>query len=318
MHNDIPRDEAYLHRLKDALHEQYGITVTEITPAKRGYYGETWQVRGDAGTYFLKVDYLPFHQQRFEQGLHIIDYLCENGIDFVGEIIKTREGRLCFPFETARAGLFVWVEGKNVETDHTKAAEYEMLCKIYALTKPGLGIPTIAFSNDAAVRFYAQWEALKKAPETDANRAVLAVFQRFGEELTRCALQLSRMAERCCGDQSHFYVTHGDAGGNFFIGNGRNYIFDWDEAVYAPIERDAWVMGCHNWAWELFDNTLKENHIPYRLRPERMAFYCYHMYFHYLHEFLMVHPQCDMSQRITEYMEDGWIRSRIRFADTLV
>lgn len=76
-------------------------------------------------------------------------------------------------------------------------------------------------------------------------------------------------------------------------------------------------MGCYDWARKLFDDTLRENHIPYHLRPERLAFYCYHMYFYYLGEFLMVHPLCDKSERIVEYFEDGWIKSRITFADTL-
>ena len=39
--NAIVRDGAYMRRLKDALYAQYGIAALEITPASRGYYGET-------------------------------------------------------------------------------------------------------------------------------------------------------------------------------------------------------------------------------------------------------------------------------------
>lgn len=317
MHNDIPRDREYIRRLKVALYEQYGITATETAPAQRGYYAETWKVGGPEGCYFLKMDYLPFHQTRFQQSLPVIEYLCENGIDFVGKIVKTRDQRLYSHFDTALMALFEWVDGENVETDHTKVPEYQMLCKIYPLTKPGLGIPTASFSDDAAIRFYEQWEALKNAPKTDANGVVLATLERFRNELSHCASRLSELAGRCREEKGDFYLTHGDAGGNFFVGNGRNYIFDWDEVMYAPLERDAWVMGCYDWARKLFDDTLRENHIPYQLRPERLAFYCYHMYFYYLGEFLMVHPLCDKSERIVEYFEDGWIKSRITFADTL-
>ncbi len=317
MHNEILRDREYITRLKDAIYEQYGVDATEITPAKRGYYGETWKVRENVGCYFLKMDYLPFHQKNYQRSLTVIDYLCECGIDFVGKIVKTRKNELYSHFDTAIMGLFEWVDGENVETDQTKSAEYQMLCQIYALTKPGLGIPTASFSNDAAMRFYEQWEALKSAPKTDANCAVLSIFERFQEEISHCASRLLQLAERCQGDESSFYLTHGDAGGNFFIGDGRNYIFDWDEAMYAPLERDAWVMGCYDWARKLFDDTLKENQIPYQLRLERLAFYCYHMYFFYLGEFMKVHPICDKSQRIQEYFEDGWIKSRIKFADTI-
>lgn len=317
MHNGILRDGEYIHRLKDAIYEQYGIVAANITPANRGYYGETWKVHADSGCYFLKMDYLPFHQKRFQQSLSVIEYLCESGIDFVGKIIKTRGNKLYSNFDTAVIGLFEWVDVRNVETDQTKSAEYQMLCKIYLLTKPGLEIPTALFSDDAAKRFYQQWEMLRLAPETDANCAVLAIFERFKEEISHCASRLSQAAGLCRQDEGAFYLTHGDAGGNFFIGNGRNYILDWDEAMYAPLERDAWVMGCYDWARKLFNDTLKAHKIPYQLRPERLAFYCYYMYFFYLGEFLAVHSISDKSQNITEYFENGWIKDRIKFADTI-
>ena len=43
MHNGILRDGEYIHRLKDAIYEQYGIVAADITPTNRGYYGETWK-----------------------------------------------------------------------------------------------------------------------------------------------------------------------------------------------------------------------------------------------------------------------------------
>lgn len=317
MYSDALRDPEYMDRLKRTLHQQYGITAADIVPAKRGYYGETWKISGDAGTYFLKMDYWPFHQGRFRSGLSVLEYLCESGIDFAGKIIKARDGSLCSQFDAALMGLFEWVDGKNVETNETKTPEYQMLCQIYPLTKPGLDIPTASFTDDAAVRFYRHWEKLKTAPDTEANRAVLATFEQFRKEFEHCAQRLMFFAQRCRRDCGDFYLTHGDAGGNFLIANGKNYIFDWDEAMYAPIERDAWVMGCYAWARQLFNSTLQKNHIPYELRPDRLAFYCYHMYFFYLSEFLMVHPVCDKSERIADYLENGWIKGRIEFADTI-
>ena len=88
--------------------------------------------------------------------------------------------------------------------------------------------------------------------------------------------------------------------------------------MYETVERDAWVMGCFDWARKLFDDTLEQNGIPYRLRSERIAYYCYHMYFFYLVEFLAVHPLSDKSDRIADYLENGWIKQRIEFADKIV
>ena len=127
------------------------------------YYRETWKVRADSDCYFLKMDYLSFHQEKSQQSLSVIEYLCQSGIDFGGKIIKTRENKLYSNFDTAVIGLFEWVDGKNVETNQTKSAEYQMLCKIYLLTKPGLRIPTALFSDDESKRFYHQWEMLESA-----------------------------------------------------------------------------------------------------------------------------------------------------------
>lgn len=315
--NDIIRDSHYIQRLKEEICRQYGISAVKIEPAKRGYYGETWKIATSDTAYFLKSDYLPFHQERFRQGLCTVEYLCSHGIDFAGKLIKTLNGQLYSEFDGAFMGLFEWVDGNNLETDDTKVPEYQMLCKIYQLPTSELKIPSAVFSDCAAVKFFELWNALKGEPQTTANSNVLSTFKYFEKEINQCALRLTKFAEYCRKDNSQFYLTHGDAGGNFFVGNGKNYIFDWDEAIYAPIERDAWVMGCYEWARNLFNNTLKENNINYKLRSERLAFYCYHMYFFYLGEFLMVHPISDKSQRIKEYLEDGWIKRRISFAETI-
>jgi hypothetical protein len=86
--------------------------------------------------------------------------------------------------------------------------------------------------------------------------------------------------------------------------------------MYAPLERDAWVMGCRDWARNLFNDILRQNNIQYELRPERLAFYCYHMFFLYLGEFFedfIVHGQ---GKSLEEYF-DGYIMERIKYADTI-
>lgn len=317
MYREILRDESYIRRLRAALRAQYGIEAYRITPAERGYYGETWKVQTASGDYFLKIDALPFHRVRFRRGLSVVDYLCGCGVDFAGEVVRTRRGELCWTFDGAAAGLFACIDGKNVETDQTKPAEYQMLCQVYRLTKPWLGLPAATFSDEAAGEFYRRWEALAAAPKTEGDRALLALLEKFRDSHLHCARQLSRLAARCGQEKSPLYLTHGDAGGNFFAGKTQNYILDWDEAMYAPPERDAWVMGCYGWARDLFDDTLAANGVDGRLSMERLAYYCFHMYFFYLNEFLTVQPVCDQTWKAAGYLEDGWIKSRVAFADTV-
>ena len=315
MRSEIIRGAAYQAQLKDFVGAVYGLRPRSLQPAKRGYYAETWKLEADEGRYFLKLDFLPHHQERFRNSLAVMEALRSQGIDFIGRVIPTRLGALSARFGSAVLGVMDWIDGENVETDATKSKEYALLCRVYTLPQPTCAMELLSFSDETAERFYRLWEALKAAPSQGSNAVVLGMLDSRREELARYARRLAKTAARCGEDTGDFYITHGDAGGNFFVGGGRNYILDWDEVMYAPLERDAWVMGCHAWARKLFDDTLRANHIAYRLRMERLAFFCYHMFFLYLGEFLLDQPSYDMSGRIDAYFRDGWIERRLCFAD---
>ena len=49
-------------------------------------------------------------------------------------------GRLFTCFDGAVLGVFQWIDGKNIETDATKAFEYQMLANIYRIPADGLNI----------------------------------------------------------------------------------------------------------------------------------------------------------------------------------
>ncbi len=270
--------------------------------------------------YFVKLDSLPRHKILFQQSLTVMEDLYQKGITFIPKIIKTKQNQLCSSFATAVVGMFEWLEGENRETDGTKPMEYQMLCQVYPLTRPGWSIPTVSFSDAAAQTFYRYWDTFKHMPQTAAVREVLNLLQERSGVLARCARRLNQVAAWCRAHPGKLYLTHGDAGGNFLVkGHGsteRYYIVDWDEVMYAPLERDAWVMGCRAWARQLFNDTLQKKHIPYTLHNKRLAFYCYHMCFFYLCEFLEDLLQGrDVLQRLAEYCNDGWIWERVQFAD---
>ncbi|MHB1483537.1 MAG: aminoglycoside phosphotransferase family protein [Saccharofermentanales bacterium] len=315
MSNQIERDNEYISRLADFICDEYGIAAISIIPAKRGYYGETWRINTENGNYFIKLDYSPRHQIKYRNSMEVVEYLCDNGIDFISRIIKTKAGDLFSIFDSAVLGVFVWVDGENIETDETKIPEYEMLSKIYPLTKQGFEIPSIEFSNERALKFFTKWEQLKTETPSDDNKAILAIFEQHKNALEHYAARLSYFSNICQKDKSHFYITHGDAGGNLLVGNGNYNIIDWDEVMYAPLERDAWFMCCCDWALKAFTDALNRNNISYMLRPERLAFYCYHMFFLYLGEFLDDFTQCGKMKEIEDYFS-CWIMERMKYADT--
>ena len=90
MANRTERDQQYISRLADFIYSEYGIEAVSIVPAKRGYYGETWRVEAKNGSCFLKLDYSPHHRIKYRNSLYVAEYLCNNGIDFIGRIIKTK------------------------------------------------------------------------------------------------------------------------------------------------------------------------------------------------------------------------------------
>ena len=51
------------------------------------------------------------------------------------------------------------------------------------------------------------------------------------------------------------------------------------------------------------------------LRLEVLMFYCYHMFFFYLSEFLTDAKHFDLVARLEQYFGDSWITERVEFAD---
>ena len=182
MFSDVKRDEVYLSRLAECIARHYGLEAESITPAKRGYYGETWKLRANGKAYFLKLSYAYLHKDTYENSLHIVDYLCAHGIDFIGEIIKTTNGALSVRFDSAVLGIFAWIDGDNVQNEQTKIAEYQMLAKVYTVPCDGLSLGTKSdFTENPPTGIVSAETALAGATsaefdltETDLTKALLA------------------------------------------------------------------------------------------------------------------------------------------------
>ena len=113
MVNNMQRDDAYINKLKDFIRAQYQLEPLSITPAKRGYYGETWRMDTADSSYFLKLDYFPRHQETYKHSLPVIEYLRNNGIDFISAVVKTASGELCANFNSAVLAVFEWIDGET-------------------------------------------------------------------------------------------------------------------------------------------------------------------------------------------------------------
>ena len=306
MYSSVFRDEEYKLRLVNFIKNEYGIDVVCIAAAKRGFYGETWRLSARNTDYFIKIIYCEEHKTTYERSFPVIQHMCDHGINYISQIVKTKTGGLLLRFDNAILGLFNWIEGENTETDATKPFEYQMLAKIYTITCEGLNIEHEDFSSKCADEFFKLWKTLD-------NKTTLLLLENNRKKLEHRAERLRLFSKLCREDKSGFVITHGDAGGNFITGNDKNYIVDWDGVTFAPPERDAWVMCSHDWARKLFQNTLHENNISYTLRSERLAYYCYRFFFFYLYSLLYVNSNTEV---IADYI-DSWIKESIRWADNI-
>ena len=310
MFSSVQRDEAYIRRLRDFIGESYLLQPTGITPARRGYFGETWRVDCGEDCFFAKLVH-GYHAVRYQRSFPVIDHLCAHGIDSISRIVKTRDGGLYTYFEGGVLGLFDWIEGENREDDSTKPHEYQILARIYAVDPTGLNIPREDFSARAADHFFECRARVK-------DEAILALLEHKREEIEQSARRLRHFSERCAGDGTGFAITHGDAGGNVLVRGDSYRIIDWDISLLAPPERDAWFWMHRPWAMEAFHSALRQNGIRYTLRPDRLAYYCYHMYFYYLNEILDAHFALGgQSDYLADFL-DGWMNDNRAFCERTI
>ena len=275
MQNQTERTASYRKALAGFIEKEYRLPVISLTPASRGFYGETWRLESGERRCFVKLVYFAEYQPVYARSFRVMDFLGRKGIDFISTIVRTADGRLYTRFDGAVLGVFDWIDGENLETNETKIPEYQMLAMVYAVSLDGLAIPREDFSGKSADAFFRQWGLTK-------DRDTLSPLEQNRTKLEYRADRLQHFAGLCRGDTSGFYITHGDAGGNFLVSGGRYFLVDWDDALLAPPERDAWVMGFCDWARCLFQKSLRQQGIVYTLRPERLAYYGYYMFFFWL------------------------------------
>ena len=310
MYSNVVRSDGYIRRLLDFVRCEYGIDADDISPAKRGFYGETWKLCAADRRYFVKLVYAAEHKGVYENSFAVIDHMNNNGIDFISKVVKSVSENLSVQFDGAVIGVFDWIDGENRQDEKSKILEYQMMAKVYTVPTEGLNIQREDFSTKSAEKFMNHWALLP--PDTPIN----ALFERHRARIEHRAERLRLFSERCADDTSRFFITHGDAGGNYVEGVDRNYIVDWDTPILAPPERDAWVCMCWDWAVEGFHDALRQNGIDYILRKERLAYYCYHMFFFYLNAYLDRFKHTSETQGLEEYMS-GWIEESFQYADKM-
>ncbi len=297
------------------LRDEYGLDVRDIRPANRGFYGLTWKAVTDEGTRFIKADPWPQHQQGFRDGLEAVRYLMDHGVDFIPELRFTMDGRLSVPHQGTVLAVFDYLEGEHLE--HASVIQqYGQLARVYRLGTAGLKLPGEDFLASVLVRY-------KHLREQDSlPREALSALEAKADLLSHAAERLRAFSAICRAKLDGFFLTHGDAGGNCILMGEEPFLVDWDSAMIAPPERDAWINIWNPQALKEIDGILMKEGLSYQLRIERLCYYCYDWFYRYLVEHLEVilyarDPQqrSQLIRGLQDYLENGWIFRQLEAAD---
>ena len=272
------------NRLALFLSERYGLAVCSLRAAPRGFFGETWRVEAPGGPYFLKLDRWAYHRPVFRRGLLAADRLLGAGLDFLAPLIRGTDGALWYSFEDGDLALFGFAEGEHTE-DYPLGELFSRLARAYRVKADDLPLPREDFTPRALLRFEKNAAALDES--TPDGALALSLFRENAALLGQIRDRVLVFSEVCRrGDPGPVVLTHGDAGGNCIVGPDRFTVIDWDEAMLAPPERDAWFFMHRESQTRAIEEALARGGFPYRLRRERFAFYCYASVFYYLSEYL--------------------------------
>lgn len=320
MYGKKQRDDNYIKDLLDYINQVYPLNASSLTAANRGFYGETWRLETRDNSYFVKVDYSDQHKSVYRQSFTVIDYLKRHGADFIPGVVKTSGESLFAEYKSGVIGIFEWIDGEAAQDETTKILEYQMLAKIYTISPDRLSINRETFATSGA-DYYLLLKSRLALLKCNTAPVLIRILDEKSGLIRHYLERYSLFAGRCKTDRANFFITHGDAGGNILTKENKAYIIDWDEPKLAPPERDAWF--CLHWDWAMneFHDALKRQGIEYILQSARLAYYCYHSFFHYLTEYLtaffdLPNIREELLQSIDEYFS-GWIKNNLDYAEKI-
>lgn len=267
--------------LREVLRKRYGLISVESREALQGYYGEIWEGTRDGERYIIKLDRSPKHQRVYHRNLPVLPHLWRYGLRCIPQVLRTYDNALSISFMGGTLAVFSYAQGEPMQEDQHPLL-FDCLAQVYDVPVPlNLWHETFDFRIEREVALYIT--ALSSFPH-EAAHSLAAFFRSKVPLLSRYAARLQYFSFRCTRERDHFVITHGDPRRNTLVHNGKATLIDWDDPLYAPPERDAWLFLGRKEEMRLFEEALAAHGAPYKLRNERMAFYCYYMFFQYLRE----------------------------------
>lgn len=262
----------YLLEIKKCLELNYKFKVIDIGPAQRGVYGETWYVYTRNRKYFVKINYLSCILEQFKESLVALKFMENKGIDFINNVVQTKNKDLYIEFFDGILAVFEFIEGQRCRRENIDLVRlnlYEIFTQLYQVPiLNGMGLSEnfpIACANFVLDKINAY-----------------ELFKRYYTQITEYFHLLREMSKLCKKITFNYYITHGDAGNNL-IQNGNNfYLVDWDTFRVSCPERDIWFMIRSEDDIKVIQEIFYKKGFSYEIEKERLLYYPTYSFFYYL------------------------------------
>ena len=261
-------------RITACVGEQYGVQIDALTFLPLGADVNTAVYRaaaGDGSTYFLKLrkgsfDELSAAVPQFLHALQIQPII----VPLATRTAHPRDSRPWAEMDEYKLILYPFVEGKDGYEQALTADQWRVFGKAMRGVHEAKLPPVLAerigredFSARGRVLVRKFQKQAQGAHFVDAVAEKLAAFMRAHDaEILRLVERADALAGMLHERDLEFVLCHNDLHpGNILIaGDGRIFIVDWDNPLFAPKERDLCLIG-------------GEGRGPWRSRSEAEAFY---------------------------------------------
>jgi len=270
-----------MEKLEEILAQHYGFTIRNITPGPRGFVATTYIIDTLDARYFAKVVKVSRYSANIEAGLPVLQELRAAGIDQINYPIPAKDGCLSMTFEGHMLVVYNFIEGEWT-FDYDFEAYVALMTKIHQ-AKIQTPLLRESFDISAVVNtLRRELDDLEKSSYSNPHqRKLQAIIAEYRHELvadmTRFDLLVHYLRQSA---NVPFVLTHGDASGNILqAADGKLYMIDWDDMMFAPRERDTWFHVGTNQAQAEFLSLYQHYFPAYQIDASLFAFYVYKRYF---------------------------------------
>ncbi|HOB19157.1 MAG TPA: phosphotransferase [Candidatus Atribacteria bacterium] len=310
--------ERALDLILEDVNRHYTIDAASITPAPRGYAADTYYLSSRECDYFLKITSRVHRYPLFMNGLRVVDALTRSGIDFIPRVIPAADGSLYLKKENGVYAIFEKINAVQTYEFDMKDA-FEKLAAIYKASAqfPDKSSFLSETFHDGFIETYEKqlshfFSSDYKYKEAEAARDILMPYASDLKSLpdeARAAVAASR------SQKAPYYLTHSDFPGNIMVDSlGRQYMIDFDESLFGPLERDGWMISVReNEESRIWDQVMRQSFNDYAVNENFIRYYVYERFMVDLRDFLndlCANPDAGYRSKVLRSLQDyllGWL-----------